>query len=723
MPRSDSQRFSQPSDAGPSTDFEALFQILPQPSLLLNASRTIIAVNLAYLRDTGFTRDALLGKNFAEWLVAETADEQDAAQELQLALERTFKANAPDAVPAKKYRLKNPGGGTDPVRTWETRILPVGPSTEPAAKVLVQMLASKDERPAPATEMHERNHELTLLNRALPTQRPARAPAEAQLRESEQRYRMLTESLPQLVWTAMPSGECDYLSRQWTDYTGVSELEHLGYRWTSQLHPEDVAPTLAAWKKSLTQGSPFDVEYRLRRSDGEYRWFKARALPFRNGPGQITRWFGTCTDVHETKQASGALEERVKERTDELKRSQQQLLQAQKLEAIGRLAGGVAHDFNNLLTGILGISEDIFQTLEAEDPRREDLSEVIKASYRARELTKQLLAFGRRQVNAPTLLDINQVITDMSRLFERLLGEDIQIHLGLAPGIGTIRMDQTQLEQVIINLMLNARDAITGCGHISLETGNIGLGEDYARRHPEVQPGSYVHLSISDDGGGMDDQTLAHIFEPFFTTKERGKGTGLGLATVYGIVKQHNGEIAVTSHRGRGTTFNIYLPRVRETAGNKSEPGVIATFPRGTETILLVDDEDLVRRVAVKPLRGCGYQVLEASNAAEALQIAAAYPNPIDLLVTDVVLPITSGPELAETLRRSQPRMAVLFMSGHAEHTVKSEGTMLKEANFVQKSFTAETLCQKVRAVLDQRPPPPTTPLAASGESLGQTAQ
>jgi PAS domain S-box-containing protein len=544
----------------------------------------------------------------------------------------------------------------------------------------------------------------SFLGQALERQIAEREKIAARLSESEQRYRMLAESLPQLVWTALPEGNVDYLGRQWVEFTGVPEADQLGNRWMAQVHPGDIDSLQGAWRAAIADGTPFDVEYRLRRFDGKFRWFKVRALPFRNASGDITKWFGTCTDVDETKRASDVLEERVRDRTDELRRSQEQLLQAQKLEAIGRLAGGVAHDFNNLLTGILGISEDIFQTMTADDVRREDLAEVIKASYRARELTKQLLAFGRRQVSAPTHLNINQVISDMNRLFERLLGEDIQIHLGLGPRVGLVRMDQTQLEQVIINLMLNARDAMATGGNISLETSNIDLGVDYARRHPEVQPGPYVLLSISDNGEGMDDETMAHIFEPFFTTKERGKGTGLGLATVYGIVKQNHGDISVTSHRGRGTTFRIYLPRVKAPAEMESSQAPADAVPRGTETILLVEDDDIVRRVVVKPLRASGYQVLEGATAAEALQIVAAYPNPIDLLITDVVLPVTSGPELADVLSRQLPNLSILYMSGHSESSMQLGPRLEAGARFIQKSFSPEVLCRTVREILDQRP-------------------
>jgi two-component system, cell cycle sensor histidine kinase and response regulator CckA len=389
-----------------------------------------------------------------------------------------------------------------------------------------------------------------------------------------------------------------------------------------------------------------------------------------------------------------------------LTQSQEALYQSQKLEAIGRLAGGVAHDFNNLLTGILGITEDIKSTLESDDPRREDLGEVLKASYRAQELTKQLLAFGRRQVSAPKVLNVNQVLSDMHRLFARLLGEDIQIRLGLDPKLGMIKMDQTHLEQMLINLLLNARDAMSQGGNMSLETGNIELGADYARRHPEVQPGSYVLLTISDNGEGMDEETMKHIFEPFFTTKERGKGTGLGLATVYGIVKQSGGDIAVSSRPKHGATFQIYLPRVSVAveAAAAPEPQSVAIMAiSGTETILLVEDEDIVRLVTGKALRAQGYTVLEAATPTEALHIFSVQANTIHLLVTDVIMPAMNGRELADSLRRQRPSLAVLYMSGHPEKVILESSHLQPGIHFLQKSFTNEELCRKVRTALDSR--------------------
>jgi CheY-like chemotaxis protein len=365
------------------------------------------------------------------------------------------------------------------------------------------------------------------------------------------------------------------------------------------------------------------------------------------------------------------------------------------------LAGGVAHDFNNLLTGIMGITDDILKTLPAADPRGGDLREVMSASRRAGELTKQLLAFGRRQISAPKVLNLNQVVSDMNRLLTGLLGEDVRIHLGLDPALGAVRIDQTQLEQVIVNLMLNARDAMKGGGDISIETGNIELGQDYAKRHAEVQPGPYVLLSISDDGEGMDDETLSHIFEPFFTTKAQGMGSGLGLATVYGIVKQHGGDIAVSSHQGRGTTFRIYLPRVREPVEAVAAPSSpLPVLERGSGTILLVEDEALVRRVTAKPLRARGYQVLEAASPGEALQIAAAVPDSIDLLLTDVVMPGMSGPELAEALRSRLAGIPVLYMSAHPPDLMQADGRLGADIEFIQKSFTPDVLCEKVRRVL-----------------------
>jgi PAS domain S-box-containing protein len=385
-----------------------------------------------------------------------------------------------------------------------------------------------------------------------------------------------------------------------------------------------------------------------------------------------------------------------------LRQAEDQLRQSQKMEAVGRLAGGVAHDFNNLLTVIRGYSELLLGRLAPTDPIRKDMEEVKKAADRASGLTRQLLAFSRRQFVAPKVFEINGLITNMDGMLRRLLGEDIiELCLELKPHAGSIRADPGQIEQVIMNLAVNARDAMPTGGRLTIETQTIALGRGGVREVPGLDPGSYVRLSVRDTGLGMEEETQSHLFEPFFTTKAKGKGTGLGLSTVYGIVKQSGGSIVVESHPGKGTTFKIYFPRVEE--GSRRVEGATETPDpaRGRETILLVEDEPSVRGLVFEALRVNGYTVLEAKHGIEALLTGTRHMGPIHLLLTDVVMPQMSGPEVADKLTTLRPDMKVLYMSGYPDHPVFAQGSLKKATAFLQKPFTPNVLVQKVREVLD----------------------
>jgi PAS domain S-box-containing protein len=385
-----------------------------------------------------------------------------------------------------------------------------------------------------------------------------------------------------------------------------------------------------------------------------------------------------------------------------LRRTEAQLQQSQKMEAVGRLAGGVAHDFNNMLTVIRGYSELVLSRLGSNDPLRKELEEVKKAADRASGLTGQLLAFSRRQFIAPKLLDINAIIHNMEGMLRRLLGEDIiELCAVLEPEPGQLKADPGQIEQVIMNLAVNARDAMPSGGRLTIETANIEFGEGEARRPVGVEPGKYVSLVIRDTGHGMDEETQSHMFEPFFTTKEKGKGTGLGLSTVYGIVKQSGGYIEVESKPGRGATFKIYFPRVDGSVQETGGDIIAADSIRGRETVLLVEDEPGVRRLVYETLSLHGYTVLEARHGIEALLTGAKHMGPIHLLLTDVVMPQMSGPEVAEKLVGVRPEVKVLYMSGYPDHPVFSKGGLDTERCFLQKPFTPSALAQKVREVLD----------------------
>ena len=385
----------------------------------------------------------------------------------------------------------------------------------------------------------------------------------------------------------------------------------------------------------------------------------------------------------------------------ERKQLEQQFRQAQKMESVGQLAGGIAHDFNNMLTVIMGYSALLLQKLRTDDPLRSLIEKIKVAGERASLLTKQLLAFSRKQVLQPRVLDLNAVLTNIDQLLQRLIGEDIGLITVPAPGLGRVKVDPSQIEQVIVNLTVNARNAMPQGGKLTIETANVELGNAYAREHVSVTPGPYVMLAVSDTGCGMNAETQARIFEPFFTTKEPGKGTGLGLSTVYGIVKQSDGNIWVYSEPGRGSTFKIYLPRIEE-AVETVEPGAVPTRTfRGSETILLVEDEDSVRRLARSILQANGYTVLEAHHGKEAILLSGRHEGPIHLMITDIVMPEMSGRELAERLKPSRPDMKVLFMSGYTDKAIVHHGELDPGTEFLQKPFTPDALLRKVREGLD----------------------
>jgi two-component system cell cycle sensor histidine kinase/response regulator CckA len=386
---------------------------------------------------------------------------------------------------------------------------------------------------------------------------------------------------------------------------------------------------------------------------------------------------------------------------EELAQTQSQLTQANKMEAVGRLAGGIAHDFNNLLTVILGRSHLLMGPLRAGDPLRQGIELIEKTAGRAADLTRQLLAFSRKQILQPTSLDLNGVVADMEEMLGRLIGEDITLVTTFDPELGLVTADPTQVEQVIINLVVNARDAMPWGGRLSIETANVDLDVAYVRRHAGSRVGAHVRVAVGDTGVGMPSEVQAHIFEPFFTTKGPGLGTGLGLATVYGIVKQSEGYIEVDSEPGRGTTFSIYLPRVAEALAPAKPKAAAAQIPRGTETVLLVEDEEEVRALARDFLRSTGYTVLDARHGGEALLACERHAGPIQLMVTDVVMPQMSGRELAERLASLRPKMKVLYMSGYTDNAVLRHGVLDANTTFLQKPFMLDALAWKVREVLD----------------------
>jgi PAS domain S-box-containing protein len=448
------------------------------------------------------------------------------------------------------------------------------------------------------------------------------------------------------------------------------------------------------------------------------QWFQLAdyllsATPFN---GLIVEWKrkdGTGTVVRVSGRAvsdgkKGRTFELFAEDVTERRALEQQLRQSQKMEAVGRLAGGVAHDFNNLLMVISGYSEFLLDRLGPDPALRGPAQEIASAAVRATSLTRQLLAFSRKQMLAPKILDLNSVVTENLKMLNRMIGEDIELVMVPAAELGTVRADAGQIEQVIMNLAVNARDAMPSGGKLTIETSNVSLDEDYARFHAPLRPGNYVMLAISDTGAGMDSETQSHIFEPFFTTKGP-KGTGLGLSTVYGIVKQSGGYIWVYSEAGKGTTFKVYLPRVAEAVATPAQvavPAESAATEPGTETILLVEDETNLRYLARQFLEKQGYRVVEAADGAAAIQIAVAHEGVIHLLLTDVIMPGMNGRELAQRISEIRPNVKVLYMSGYTENVIGTNGTLDVGVRLLQKPFSLRDLKSKVREVLDSTPFP-----------------
>jgi PAS domain S-box-containing protein len=446
------------------------------------------------------------------------------------------------------------------------------------------------------------------------------------------------------------------------------------------VHPDDVGKTSTEASSLAAGGLPsVRFENRYRAKDGSYRWIAWTSVTVPD-EGLI---YAIARDVTDKKQLEA------------------QLLHAQKMDAIGRLAGGIAHDFNNVLSVILSYAQMITEGLQPDEPLRADVEEIRIAGVRAAELTRQLLAFSRQQVLESKVLDLNETVGGMEKMLRRLLGADVELTLLTSTGPCKVKADPGQIEQVLMNLAVNARDAMLAGGKLTIETKNVELDEDYARAHHGVRPGPYVMLAVSDSGVGIDRETLTRIFEPFFTTKEVGKGTGLGLSTVFGIVQQSGGNVWVYSEPGHGTTFRVYLPRV---AGDVERAFLERPSPgssRGNETVLLVDDDDQVRGVARDILRRHGYVVLEASNAGEALLVCEQHTARIHLLLTDVVMPRMSGRVMAERLRGERPEMKVVFMSGYTDDAVTQHGVLESDVPYLQKPITPDKLARKVRQVLD----------------------
>jgi two-component system, cell cycle sensor histidine kinase and response regulator CckA len=503
---------------------------------------------------------------------------------------------------------------------------------------------------------------------------------EAALGESEKRFRTMADSAPVLIWMTDVAGATSYVNRPWLEFTGRDLTAEKTGEWTDGIHPEDLPKSRAILERSLDARSLFRMEYRYRRFDGAYRWLLDTGIPRFDENRSFLGFIGCCVDI------------------TELKDTEDQLRQAQKMEAVGRLAGGIAHDFNNLLTAINGYSEMALALVDEDDNLKEYLSEIKRSGDRAASLTQQLLAYSRKQILAPTIFDLNETVADMDRMLRRLIGEHIQLDSSLDPGLGLIRADPGQIQQIILNLVLNARDAMPRGGRIVFATSNVVL--DKSQGVAASLP--HVMFTVSDTGTGMPPEVKARIFEPFFTTKEVGKGTGLGLSSVYGIIKQSGGIISADSEPGKGSVFKIYLPIVEPGAhsGSKDPNRREGEVERNSETILLVEDEETVRKFILRTLTSQGYTVLEAKDGVSAIALGDKCRN-IDLLLTDVVMPHMNGAVLAERLKAMHPDIRTLFMSGYTDNIFLPGGIIDPAAKFLQKPFGQADLQLKVRELLD----------------------
>ena len=501
--------------------------------------------------------------------------------------------------------------------------------------------------------------------------------------QQEERMRLAVEGAALATWHNDIATGRETWSDRWYAMFGLPPQPPLTRaRFLEMIHPEDREGLMAARSDALA-GSPFDTEYRVLWADGSEHWIASKGRTYFDASGKATRMEGVAREI-----------------TDQ-KRLEEQLRQAQKMEAVGRLAGGVAHDFNNLLGVILGYAELLLRRSDTNEAQRAKLTEIVKASDRATSLTRQLLAFSRKQVLEPTSLDLNALLSDVGKMIARLIGEDIRIVVLPAEDLGPVVADRGQLEQVVMNLAVNARDAMPQGGTLTFETRNVELDDAAAPAGAPI--GSYVMLAVRDTGAGMDPLILSHIFEPFFTTKGQGKGTGLGLATVYGIVTQSGGHIRVESEPGKGTTFRVYLPRVDEAVLPSPTPAVRDTEHGSGTMILLVEDDDALRALARELLEANGYQLLVAADAEEALAVAAAHGGAIDVLLTDVVMPGMDGRALADRLLALRPQMKVLFMSGYTDDAVSHRGVLDPGTRLLRKPFTEKALTEKLREALAGR--------------------
>ena len=536
-----------------------------------------------------------------------------------------------------------------------------------------------------------------------------RVGAEEALRESEEQFRTFAQAVPNQVWAAKPDGRLDWLNQRVLDYSGEPAERLEGHGWTSMVHPDDLGAARESWGASLSSGQIYQTEFRLRRSDETYRWHISRAVPIRAADGAIVRWIGTNTDIEEQKgvaqslaQLNRTLEQRVDEEGARRSVVEEALRQSQKLEAVGQLTGGIAHDFNNMLASILSAIELARRRIATGEMA--DVGQLLaraeSSSKRAAQLTQRLLAFARRQPLDIQRVDVGAVMHSLSDMFERTLGARVALSTSFAANLWAARTDAAQLESSLLNLVINARDAMPDGGRLSLEATNGSLDAAYASRRAEVTPGDYVVVSVSDSGSGMSAETRKKAFEPFFTTKPLGLGTGLGLSMVYGFMQQIGGHASIHSEEGKGTTVRLYLPRDHSREDIDAPPeSELGELGAQGETILMVEDDADLRELQGMLLQDLGYDFIVANDAAAALTVLES-PRRIDLLLTDVGMPGMNGRQLAEIARTLRPGIPVVFLTGYAENAAVQHEFLATDMHMLTKPVTPEALAERLRKVL-----------------------
>jgi len=624
----------------------------PLPTMIHAEDGAVVQVSDSWCAITGYARDEL--SSIARWTELAYDEERSVARDV---IDALYALNA--SRHEGKFVIRVKDGSR---RTWDFSTAPLGRASDGRRLVIsVAMDVTEQER------------------------------AEAEGRESAKRYRDLFEA--NIVGAALheiicdDQGQpCDYrflsVNSAFEEMTGLVAEDVIG-RTVLEVLPQTEPIWIERYGRVALTGVPDRFEQFAVSLDRHYE-----VSAYSPQPGQFAV---LVLDVSARKRA-------------EVEREQleEQLAASQKMEAIGMLAGGVAHDFNNLLSVILSFSEMVLEDLAEPDPMREDMLEVQHAGQRGAALTRQLLAFSRKQVLQPEPLDLNTTATGLEKMLRRILGEDIEFVLTLAPDLGLVHADPGQVEQVLMNLVVNARDAMLDGGSLTIETSNVELDDEYALHHVGMTPGPHVRFTVADTGCGIDEETKARIFEPFFTTKQKGRGTGLGLSTVYGIVQQSGGNIIVHSELGRGTTFEVHLPRHSSERAIPGEAEEVRVRAMGSETVLVVDDEAAIRKIARRSLEAAGYTVLTAASGDEALETAAQYEGEIHLLLTDVVMPRMGGRVLAEALLKARPTLEVLYMSGYTDDAILQHGVLQAGTHFIAKPFGGNQLTRKVRDVLDE---------------------